>query len=100
LILLRAGPQIPVYPVAFVGLERFWEYLKKLRRPPVRVVVGRPFYLDPPPGRVRQPVREQMVAEMMGQIATLLPPKNRGIYGDQAGQTPQYLRFEPEPEQG
>jgi 1-acyl-sn-glycerol-3-phosphate acyltransferase len=98
LILLRAGTQIPIYPIAYVGLERFWEHIKKLRRAPVRVMVGRPFYLAPPPGRVRQPVREQMVAEMMGQIAALLPPQDRGAYAAQVGKTPQYIRFEPDPE--
>jgi hypothetical protein len=32
---------------------------------------------------------------MMGQIAALLPPERRGLYADQVGKTPQYLRFDP-----
>ncbi len=95
LILLRAGTHIPIYPVAFIGLEHFWLNLKRLRRTRVQVVMGEPFYLVPPEGRVRREVREEMMAEIMGQIAALLPIENRGLYADQVGVEPQYLRFEP-----
>lgn len=93
LILLRAGTHIPIYPVAFIGLEHFWSNIKRLRRTPARVVVGRPFFLSPPEGRANREVREQLTAEMMGQIAALLPPENRGEYADQVDKEPQYLRF-------
>jgi 1-acyl-sn-glycerol-3-phosphate acyltransferase len=96
LILLRAGTHIPIYPVGYIGLEHFWSNIKRLRRTPVRAVVGPPFYVSPPQGRVRREVREQITTEMMGQIAALLPPEKRGLYADQVGKTPQYLRFEPE----
>ncbi len=95
MILLRAGAHIPIYPMGFIGVEDFWPHAKKLRRTPVRVIVGDPFYLAPPPGRVRHQTREAITAEIMGQIAALLPEKNRGVYADQVGQTPRYLRFEP-----
>jgi 1-acyl-sn-glycerol-3-phosphate acyltransferase len=94
LILLRAGLHIPIYPIAFIGLWDFWPNLKRLRRTPTRVVMGRPFYLAPPEGRVRRNVREQITTEMMGQIASLLPPDRRGRYADQVGKTPQYLHFD------
>ena len=95
-VLLRAGTHIPIYPIAYAGLEHFWPNAKRLRRTPVRVVVGQPFYLSPPQGRVRKAEREQMADEIMGQIAALLPPGNRGIYADQVGRSPQYLRFREE----
>jgi 1-acyl-sn-glycerol-3-phosphate acyltransferase len=95
LILLRAGRGIPIYPIAFIGLWDLWPNLKRLRRTPTRVVVGEPFYLAPPEGRVRRQVRDQMTAEMMGQIAALMPPEYRGLYADQVGMTPRYLSFEP-----
>jgi 1-acyl-sn-glycerol-3-phosphate acyltransferase len=99
LILLHAGTHIPIYPIGFIGLEHFWANLRRLRRTPVRVVTGEPFYLDPPPGRVRREAREQMTTEMMAQIAALLPPENWGVYADQVGKPPEYLRFDlPPPE--
>ncbi|MBN1643026.1 MAG: 1-acyl-sn-glycerol-3-phosphate acyltransferase [Anaerolineae bacterium] len=94
-ILLQAGTQIPIYPIAFIGLWDFWPNIKRLRRTPTRVVMGKPFYLAPPPGRVRAQVRDQITTEMMGQIAALMPPDHRGLYADQVGVAPQYLRFAP-----
>ncbi|MBN1934077.1 MAG: 1-acyl-sn-glycerol-3-phosphate acyltransferase [Anaerolineae bacterium] len=94
LILLRAGEGVPIYPMGFAGVEHFWPNIKRLRRTPVCVRIGQPFYLAPPEGRIRQPERDQIMAEIMGQIAALLPPENRGLYADQVGQKPQYLRFE------
>jgi 1-acyl-sn-glycerol-3-phosphate acyltransferase len=93
LILLRAGTHIPVYPIGYIGLEHFWPNAVRLRRTPVQVIVGEPFYISPPPGHVGREVREEITAEMMGQIAALLPPENRGLYADQVDKPPQYLRF-------
>jgi 1-acyl-sn-glycerol-3-phosphate acyltransferase len=98
LILLHAGTQIPIYPVGFVGLEDFWPNLFRLRRTPTRVVVGDRFWLDPPEGRARREVRDEMIDEIMIQIARLLPPKNHGVYADRLDEEPQYLRFAPPPE--
>jgi 1-acyl-sn-glycerol-3-phosphate acyltransferase len=93
LVLLHAGTHIPVYPIAYIGLEHFWSNLKRLRRTPVRVVVGQQFCVSPPQGRVGREAREQIAAEMMGQIAELLPPEKRGIYAEQVRKAPQYLRI-------
>lgn len=96
LVLLRAGTHIPVCPMAYIGLEHFWPCIKRLRRAPVRVVVGQPFSVDLPDSRANHEVREQITAEMMGQIAALLPVENRGMYAEQATQTPRYLRLAPD----
>jgi len=98
LILLHAGTQIPIYPVAFIGLEHFWRNLKRLRRTPTRVLMGDPFWLAPPEGRVRREVRDQMMDEVMIQIAKLLPAGNHGAYAGRVNEDPQYLRFAPPPE--
>jgi len=90
-VLSRAGRQIPVFPVAYIGLEHFWPTFRKLRRTPVRIVVGEPFYVSWPEGDVHQAEREQILSEMMGAIAVLLPPENRGWYADQVGRPLRYL---------
>lgn len=95
LILLHAGTHIPIYPVAFEGVEDFWPNFKRLRRTPIRITIGEPFYIRPPQGRVHQPVRQAITDEMMVQIVRLLPPKNWGYYADQIDRPPQYLSFEP-----
>lgn len=93
LILLHAGADIPIYPMAFIGLEHFWPNLRRLRRTRVCVRVGMPFYLRRPGGPVRQAVREQMMDEIMGQIAALLPPEHRGVYADQVGRPLHYIEL-------
>ena len=93
LILLRAGTHIPICPMAYIGLEHVWPSLKRLHRSRVRVVVGEPFYISPPEGRVSHTAREQMTAEIMGQLAALMPAENRGMHADQVGREPQYLRM-------
>jgi 1-acyl-sn-glycerol-3-phosphate acyltransferase len=93
MILLRAGTHIPVFPVAFCGLEHFWPNIKRLRRTPVQITIGERFYVCPPAEHSGRTVREQITAEMMGQIAALLPPEKRGVYAEQATQRPQYLRL-------
>jgi 1-acyl-sn-glycerol-3-phosphate acyltransferase len=97
LILLRAGTHIPIYPVAFVGLEDLWPNLKRLHRTPTRVSMGDRFWLDPPEGRVQRNVRDQMIDEIMIQIARLLPAENHGVYAGRTDEEPQYLRFTPPP---
>lgn len=92
-VLLRAGMHIPIYPVAYAGLEHFWPNFKRLRRTPTRVLIGAPFYLSPLEGPVRRETREQITAEIMGQIAALLPPQSRGRYADQASKVPRHLHL-------
>jgi len=101
LILSHVGPEVPIYPLGFAGLEHFWPNIKRLRRTRVHVRVGEPFHLCLAAGqpssagrRIRQAEREQIITEIMGQIAALLPPENRGLYADQVGRAPQYLCFD------
>jgi 1-acyl-sn-glycerol-3-phosphate acyltransferase len=94
-ILLRAGAHIPIYPIVYTGLEHVWTSVKRLHRTRVRAVVGEPFYVSVPEGRVGHQAREQITAEIMGQLASMLPPENRGVYADQVGKAPRYLRLAP-----
>lgn len=75
----RAG--VPLVPIAVSGTERFGEHLRRLRRTPVRMVVGRPFRL-PPNGHAKGEVLEDYTTLIMCHIAALLPPEYRGVYAD------------------
>ena len=93
LLALRSGA--PLLPIVTYGGERFWQNVKRLRRTGFHIVVGRPFLLDPGSGRVTRPVRQQMVDEIMYQMAALLPPAHRGVYSNLAAATERYLHFPP-----
>ncbi len=72
---------VPIVPIAISGTERLGHNLKRLRRTPVRFVVGRPFRL-PPNGRAKGDVLEQYTDEIMCRLAVLLPPEYRGVYAE------------------
>jgi 1-acyl-sn-glycerol-3-phosphate acyltransferase len=82
----------PIVPVAIWGQEEFWNQLPKLRRTRVRVVFGKPFVLDPGPGKLTREQLTQMTHEMMYRIAALMPAEYRGYYSDLSAATEEYVR--------
>lgn len=80
LIASRTGA--PIIPVAITGTENAGGYWRQLRRAPVRIVIGKPFRLDPGGERVRRPLLRAMTDEAMYQLAAILPPAYRGVYGN------------------
>ncbi len=88
---LKSGA--PIYPVAYFGGECFWNNIKHLSRTPFTIRVGRPFrlkYNGPLPSREE---REVMTAEIMYQIAALLPADFRGYYSDLENASENWLEF-------
>jgi len=62
-----------VIPIAVYGQEKFWRAWLRLRRPHVRVIVGKPFDLPCDENR-------DNTTFLMRRIAELLPPHYRGCY--------------------
>jgi 1-acyl-sn-glycerol-3-phosphate acyltransferase len=91
LLALRSGAALQ--PVAYHGSENYRQDWRCLRRTEFRISVGRPFHLKAEKKRVSRETREQMLDEMMAQLAALLPPANRGIYGDMSDASSKYLSF-------
>jgi 1-acyl-sn-glycerol-3-phosphate acyltransferase len=86
---LKAG--VPVLPVTFTGTEnhRLAAHLKRLRRAPVTMTFGKPFYLaqpgqagtaKPASGDLRAAV-EAGTQQIMHALAEQLPVEYRGVYG-------------------
>ncbi len=90
-VLLALHSGAPLLPVVYYGAERYRENLRRLRRTDFHIVVGRPFYIDAGGVRVTRQVRQQIVDEIMYQMAALLPPAYRGIYSDLSAATEEYL---------
>ncbi len=74
----------PIIPVALTGTEDriILENLRKLRRSPVLVRLGKPFTLPPLDWQDRDAALNQSTVEIMCQIAAQLPPRYQGIYAD------------------
>ncbi|NIS82808.1 MAG: 1-acyl-sn-glycerol-3-phosphate acyltransferase [Anaerolineales bacterium] len=90
---LKSGA--PLLPIVHYGAEKLWKNLRRLRRTDFHVRVGSPFYLRSGEERVSREVRQEMVDEIMYQIAALLPPAYRGYYGSIEMATERYLHFPP-----
>lgn len=82
----------PILPVVHYGGEQIWENIRRLKRTPFCFKVGRPFRIKFD-GRPDRELREQMLGEVMGQMARLLPEEKRGVYTEQAGRECKHLEF-------
>jgi len=92
IIQLALDANVPILPVAHHGGENVWKNMKRLKRTPFCFKAGRPFRIkfEGRPGREE---REEILTEVMGQMARLLPEKMRGIYTGQAERECRYLDF-------
>ena len=92
LIALHSGA--PLLPVVHYGSENYRANLKRLRRTDLHYMVGKPFRVDAGGQRVTGAIRQQMIDEVMFQMADLLPPQYRGAYAALNSIPLKYLVFE------
>ena len=73
---------VPLLPVGVTGTEAADETWKRWRRPRLRMVIGQPFTLPLIPwgSPSRKQALEANTAQLMREIAELIPPEYRGIY--------------------
>ncbi|HEY7349214.1 MAG TPA: lysophospholipid acyltransferase family protein [Ktedonobacterales bacterium] len=81
LIAMRSGA--PIVPVGIYGSERFKPWRIWPWRTPITLTYGEPFTLSREDRRGHTDLQGQLNV-IMRQIAALLPPQYRGIYGDEA----------------
>lgn len=93
-VLLAVRTGAPLLPVVYHGHENFWENLKRFKRTPMHIEVGEPFKLNLKGIALSKDVREQVIDEIMYQLAALLPEQYRGVYSDMTKATEEYLVFD------
>jgi len=93
-ILMALHSGAPMLPVVHYGSENYRENLKRLRRTDLHYVVGKPFRVETGGQQVTRTIRQQMIDEVMYQMAGLLPPKYRGVYAAMNTAFHKYLVFE------
>ena len=81
LAVLAARMNVPLLPVGIAGTEKIHGRSWLWKRPRITVNIGKPFYLPQPESRLTRPQRKALADTMMRQIAALLPPEYRGVYG-------------------
>ena len=75
---LASRMNVPLLPVGIAGTEKIHGRSWLWRRPKITVNIGKPFCL---PRATSRQQRKVLADRMMGEIAALLPPEYRGVYG-------------------
>ena len=81
----------PVLPVAHWGGEKLMKNLKRFKRTDFHIRLGEPFKVDMQGVKVTSEIRQQIVDEMMYEIAKLMPEEYRGAYSDLSKATGKFL---------
>lgn len=79
---LASQVDAPLVPMAYIGTDRTFHSLLRLRRPELVLRIGKPFRLPPVDESDRARVLRDQTGEIMCQIAALLPPRYWGYYSD------------------
>jgi 1-acyl-sn-glycerol-3-phosphate acyltransferase len=82
-----------IVPLAITGTADFDHHWKRLRRTPVQLKLGRPFYLRANSRRLERQALHAMTSEAMYQLAAVLPPDHRGLYSDLEQATKNHVYF-------
>ena len=93
IIQLALESNAPILPVAHFGGQQIWKNIKRFRRTPFQFRAGKPFRIKCEGGRPGKGEREQILNEVMSQIARLLPEEMRGAYTENAEQECMHLEF-------
>jgi 1-acyl-sn-glycerol-3-phosphate acyltransferase len=79
---MAAQASVPILPVGIIGSDKIYAHWMKLRRPPITIQTGKPYYLPEMDPSDRQSWLSENTDEIMCRIAALLPPEYRGFYAN------------------
>ena len=83
----------PILPMVYYGGERLRDNLNRLKRTDFFIRVGKVFTLQFPEGKLDRAIRNEMVEEIMYQLAELLPEEYRGYYSDLSKSSTNFIKF-------
>ncbi len=90
-VIIALHSDAPIIPIAHWGGEVYLKNLKRLKRTDFHIRIGEPFKVNVDGVKVTGEVRQQIVDEMMYELAKLLPEEYRGAYSDMSNATRQYI---------
>jgi 1-acyl-sn-glycerol-3-phosphate acyltransferase len=91
-VLLAQSTGAPIQPIVHYGDFHWQQNLRRLRRVPFNIAVGRPFTIIKQEQRITGTMRQAITDEIMLQMASLLPESNRGYYTDREPTT-EFIQF-------
>ena len=93
IVVLAQHSHAPILPLVYYGGEGIRDNINRLKRTDFNIKVGKTLQLQFPIGKLSREVRDVMVAEIMYQIAWLLPESYRGYYSDLNRASTNYISF-------
>ena len=93
-VVIALHANAPIIPVAHWGGEVFMNNLKHFKRTDFHIRVGEPFKINVNGAKVTAEMRQQIVDEMMVQIAKMMPEEYHGEYSDKSKWTEKYIQKE------
>ena len=93
-VMVALHSKAPIIPIAHWGGENYLSNLKRFKRTDFHIRIGEPFKINTEGVKVNGEVRQQIVDEMMYQLAALLPEEYRGEYADMSKATEKYIQKE------
>jgi 1-acyl-sn-glycerol-3-phosphate acyltransferase len=82
-----------IVPIAITGTPAFSQCIKRVRRTPVNLKVGKAFIFRSDTPRLDRKAMPEMTNEAMYQLAALLPAEHRGLYADLSRASETHLQF-------
>jgi 1-acyl-sn-glycerol-3-phosphate acyltransferase len=77
---IASKTNVPILPVGIVGTDKIKGISWLWKRPTIVVNIGTPFRLPPIYSKISKSQRESLTAQLMREIAALLPPEYQGVY--------------------
>lgn len=80
--ILARQTEAPIIPIAYYGHENFIQNIKRLKRTPMKIKVGKPFRLNFSGKTKSKELMQDTADAIMLEITKLLPAKYHGIYSE------------------
>lgn len=93
IVLLAGKLDVPILPIAYYGQENFLANLKRLKRTPMHVRVGKPFRIKFDEHRHDKAALQAITDSIMLEIAALIPSQYHGEYAGFARDKEKYLDY-------
>ena len=77
---IASKTNIPILPVGIVGTDKIKGISCLWKRPGIVVNIGKPFKLPPTSSKMSKSQMQLLTAQLMSEIAALLPPEYQGAY--------------------
>jgi 1-acyl-sn-glycerol-3-phosphate acyltransferase len=80
--ILASQINVPILPMAYWGQENFLQNIKRLKRTPMTIKVGKPFYVNFEGKKKSKALMQDITDAIMLEIAKLLPEEYHGVYSE------------------